>query len=385
MNIPYFDLSTILENKLFLVIFFFFSFTLIIQLVYYFAIYRKLAFYKPPKYTDKQPPISVIICARHEELNLKKNLVSVLEQDYPNFEVIVVDDCSFDNTADYLKELKSNYSHLIVVENNVNIDDRFARGKKFPLTLGLKRAKYDTVVLTDADCQPLSKNWLSNIMRNYKDGVEIVIGYSPYFRKKGLLNLFIRLDTFFVALKYFSFSLSQKTYMGVGRNLSYKKELFFKNKGFATHYHIESGDDDLFIKEVATRKNVRIEISKPSKVLSEPRTTFKGWTRQKLRHLSAGALYHSHIKFLLGLQPITEFFFYLTFFLLVFQIEYSLIVGSIFLLRYAISLFFLIRVRNKLSEKKLWLTFFPFFELFFQLFYIYVISLRLFSKSKSWN
>ena len=108
----------------------------------------------------------------------------------------------------------------------------------------------------------------------YEPGIEIVLGYGAYKKYPGILNKLIRFETFHTALQYFSYALAGKPYMGVGRNLSYRKEAFLRNKGFSAINHIPSGDDDLFINMIATKTNTAIVIDKEAHTLSEPHKTW---------------------------------------------------------------------------------------------------------------
>ena len=182
-------------------------------------------------------------------------------------------------------------------------------GKKFALTMGIKTAKHEFLLLSDADCFVESKHWITSMVHNFKSS-DIVLGYGNYEKKPGLLNMMIRFDSYIVALQYLSFSLKSLTYMGVGRNLAYKKSLFFKNKGFANHLHIPSGDDDLFIKEVAKDSNVVIEMSNNSHTISKAKDSWISWIRQKKRHFSTSSLYSLNVKFLLGLFPLSQLLFF---------------------------------------------------------------------------
>jgi hypothetical protein len=163
--------------------------------------------------------------------------------------------------------------------------------------MGIKAAKHDILLLTDADCKPVSNQWIQYMTAPYDSPeIEMVLGYSPYEKRKNILNLLIRAETSLTAMLYMSFALNGKPYMGVGRNLSYRKELFFRNKGFATHYHIPSGDDDLFVRDAANAKNVAIVINPESRMISRPENTFQDWLRQKKRHLFVGKYYKPAIK-----------------------------------------------------------------------------------------
>jgi cellulose synthase/poly-beta-1,6-N-acetylglucosamine synthase-like glycosyltransferase len=360
-----------------------FSAAILIQLIYYWLIFGRLAFFKIPPANDLQkPPVSVIVAARNEYYNLQENLPSLLEQDYPDFEVVVVNHTSTDDSALLLKEFQSKYPRLKVVQ--IDRDLNFFHGKKFPLSIGIKSAANDILLLTDADCKAVSRNWIASMVENYDAGTEIVLGYGPYYEEKGLLNLLIRYDTFMVAMQYFSFSLLGLTYMGVGRNLSYSRSMFFRNKGFTSHYQIASGDDDLFINQVATKKNTRIALQKDSFSYSLPKQTFSAWFQQKRRHLTTGKNYKFKFKFLLGTFNLSQLFVYLSgVFLLLLNVLPYYVLG-LFLLRLFTQSIVNKKILGKLREKHLYL-----FSLVGELFYMILIPLfaltTVFSKTVKWK
>ncbi|MCD0489412.1 glycosyltransferase [Pedobacter sp. MC2016-14] len=253
-------------------------------------------------------PISVVISARNEVENLKQYLPSVMEQDYPDFEVVVVNDRSWDGTQELLEAFALTYPRLKIV--TVSEGDKFIAGKKFAITMGIKAASNDWLVFTDADCMPASSQWLMGMQPPANENTEILLGYSPYFKKAGLINSLIRFETFFTAVNYLSYALKGMPYMGVGRNLAYKKTLFFKNKGFAAHMHVTSGDDDLFVNANANAQNIEIRINQLAQVWSVPKTTLKSYLVQKKRHFGAGKLYKDKHKFILTSQILFQFLFY---------------------------------------------------------------------------
>ncbi len=290
-----------------------------VQLMYYLFLFLRLALYKSPKNVlKKEEPVSIIICARNEIENLRKNLPIILQQDYPDFEVIVANDNSGDGTSDFLSELATQYANLREVRYVEN--ERYPKGKKFVLTLAIKASKYELLLLTDADCEPTGKEWLRIMQQQYKPDTHLVLGYSPYKRAKGLLNRFVRFETFYTALQYLSYAIAKIPYMGVGRNLSYRKSLFFAYKGFASHNHLLSGDDDLFVNETSNSTNTVIEINKETFTYSDAKKTWSGFWQQKSRHLSTGKEYKSKFKYLLGIFSITHILTYaLTIFLVFFE------------------------------------------------------------------
>ena len=291
---------------------FFIVFCLItlVQLFYYGWFFRRLAFYSPPsKDQSQQHPVSVIICARDEAARLVTHLPGALVQRYPStHEVIVVNHNSQDDTRFLLDEFKKTFKGLHIV--NLEHDALGIPGKKYPLSMGIKEALYEIVLLTDADCVPATEFWIQKMQDAYRPGVDVVLGYSPYKKSVGALNKLIRFDTFHTALQYFSYALAGVPYMGVGRNLSYKKEIFFRNKGFSALNHVPGGDDDLFINKVATKTNTAIVIDPETYTLSEPKKTFGEWFRQKSRHYTTAKYYKPLHKLLLGLYSSSYLLFY---------------------------------------------------------------------------
>jgi cellulose synthase/poly-beta-1,6-N-acetylglucosamine synthase-like glycosyltransferase len=363
------------------VLFVIFALSFLILLYYYLIIFGRIAFMKKKAVvSETNIPVTIIIAAKNEEENLQRNLPSVLSQNYPEFEVIVVNDYSTDDTGLILEELERRYSNLRTI--TIKQESSGPIGKKYPLTLGLKGAKYETVIFTDADCKPKTSEWIRSIVRNYSQGVEIVLGYGAYERLPGFLNKLIRFDAFSIALQYLSFAKGGNPYMGVGRNLSYKKDLFFRNKGFASHTHIPSGDDDLFINKVARAANTAVEIEEDAHTVSKVKRTYNEWVIQKRRHLTTGKYYRFKTKFMLGLLYMAKLVFPLTFIgLLLLGYEQNIIL-SIFLAKIFIQMLIFKKSMNKLKEKGLWF-FSPFFELFLIFWYPYlVVTNRFYNKSK---
>ena len=306
---------------LFSVIFLIFLFFVAIQLSYVVFIFLRLAFFKEKKpVASTLLPISIIIAARNESDNLYDNLPFILTQDYPEFEVIIVNNQSVDESAWLLKALCLQHKNLKVVEIGKN--KHLLPGKKLPITLGVKAAKYEKMVFTDADCKPASNQWLRIMSETFTENHQIILGYAPYFRTKGIINRIIRYDTAFIGASYLSFALAKIPYMGVGRNLAYTKKVFESVRGFKSHYSLPSGDDDLFIQEAAVNQNYTIQISPETFCYSKASETWKGWVRQKTRHYSTSSRYKVIKKALLGIYPISLLLVWLTFVILLFNAKW---------------------------------------------------------------
>jgi len=356
----------------------------LIQLFYFWYFFARLAFLKKKSSYNTNPelaPVSIVICAHNEYRHLLTNIPLILDQQYPSFELIIVNDRSDDGSKELLEDFARNNSRISVINLTQNLN--FFKGKKFPLSIGIKSAKYEHLLLTDADCTPASQHWISSMMRNYTPQKEIVIGFSPYKKKSGLLNGLIRFDTLHTAVQYLSMALAGKVYMGVGRNLSYKKTVFLKNKGFITHYDIPSGDDDIFINKVGTARNTAIEISAQSHMVSEPHKHFGTWTRQKRRHLSTGMYYKRATKWLLGMYIGTQSGFYLCVGLLFFTALPIYVPLSLFFIRFISQEIIYIRIAKQLNQSFPWLLL-PFAELFFVIFNPILSIYNLFAKPVKW-
>jgi cellulose synthase/poly-beta-1,6-N-acetylglucosamine synthase-like glycosyltransferase len=365
-----------------LVLFFLFCLSLTIQLWYYIGAFSKLAFYKKPDLINFSPPTSIIICARNEADNLAKFLPAMFEQEYPSFEVVVVNDCSYDHTGDFLKEFALQHSNLKIV--TIQEDENSARGKKIALMLGIKGAKHEHLLLTDADCKPADKFWLRGMMQHFKPDTDIVIGYGAYEKQKGFLNKMIRFDTFMIALQYLSFALAGKTYMGTGRNLAYKKSLFFKLKGFASHYHIESGDDDLFVNEAVSKHNSSVQVNTTNHTISRVKTSLEDWIAQKRRHITTFANYSFISKLRLVFLAGSQYLFFATFIALLLLNVGSFLIIFLFILRLLIQIIIFKKSMAELGERDL-LLLSPVIELILLFIYPLITVSNAFLKKNKWK
>jgi glycosyltransferase involved in cell wall biosynthesis len=365
------------------IVFFSFALATAIQVFYYTWFFSRIAFYKPQeKKHTQQHPVSVIICSRDEDENLARNLPGVLVQNYPStYEVVTVNDNSVDDSKYILQELKKTFKSLNVVE--LTHEAKLISGKKYPLSIGIREAKHEVLLLTDADCVPASEYWIQKMQDAYSENTEIVLGYGAYHKTSGVLNKLIRFETFHTALQYLSYALAGFPYMGVGRNLSYKKNIFLRNKGFSSINHIPSGDDDLFINKVATKKNTAIVIDPEATTRSIPKTTWKGWLKQKSRHYTTAKYYRPKHKFLLGLYFVTQFIFYPLFIAALLLFDWRLALG-LFTIRLFVQGFIFYKAMKKLDEKDLWPWFF-FLDLWMFLYYIIFAPALWRKPDKRWN
>lgn len=328
------------------------AFSLLSILFTYIKFYLPAIVYKD-KFSETDIPVSVIICAKNEEENLDAHLPLVLNQDYPVFEVVVVNDCSVDNTENIIDKYSLQYPGKI---RKVNIpeSDNYKHGKKMAIFIGIKHAKYDHLIFTDADCKPSSNQWLRIMASHFTENKEVILGYGKYKEQKSFLNKIVRYDTLTIGLQYLSAAISGNPYMGVGRNLAYTKSLFFRNKGFANHYHINSGDDDLFVNETANKDNVAVCIHPDAFTISEPPLIFKHWLLQKSRHFNTASYYKMPHQIMLGWIYFSIVFFYLSMIVIPFLFPYLWqYVISVVILKYIVQTIIISHAAKKMNEKGL--------------------------------
>jgi len=343
------------------------SVQIIYLLLFYFGVNKKASDSPQPPH-----PVSVIVCAHDEEQNLRELIPVLMAQDHPEFEVIIVEDRCNDGSYDYLREASAQHGRLKMVRV-VHKPDHIS-GKKFALTLGIKAAKYEWLLFTDADCRPASAQWITSMTECYNEQTQIVLGCSPYEKKTGWLNAFIRFESLLTAVQYIGLANLGNPYMGVGRNLAYTKSLFLNNKGFNEYLDVTGGDDDLFVNKHATKNNTRVCLGAEAVTTSKPESSWSNFFHQKLRHLSVGKRYRFADKAILAFFSTS---WLLTWFFVLPAVYFSqsaLILAGFFLIRWIVIGF----VINKASRKmgghfEAWKT--PFLDFIF-VFYYLVTGLR---------
>ncbi|MDX1602880.1 MAG: glycosyltransferase [Salinimicrobium sediminis] len=333
----------------------------LINLSYYLGFF-KFAFAPTDSFpSSKNLPVSVIICAKNEAENLRNFLPLILSQDHPNFEVVVINDASTDDTLEVLEEFEASNPKVKIV--NVQNNEAFWANKKYALTLGIKKAKKPYLLFTDADCRPESNRWLQEMSAHFEEQKSIVLGYGGYLiNTRSPLNKLIRFETLFTAIQYFSYASWGKPYMGVGRNLAYTSEEFYRQNGFANHLHVKAGDDDLFVNGAANKLNTALCLSPGGITRSVPKEDLKSWFQQKRRHVSIATHYKLEHKFLLGVFYTSQLIFWILFFVLLFSTYWQ--VALIFLaIRWIVQGTVFYNSGKKFGETDLFWVF-PFLELF---------------------
>jgi glycosyltransferase involved in cell wall biosynthesis len=276
-------------------------------------LYRNLYLHskKEKKETDT-PPLSVILVAKDAASDLQKNLPAILEQDYPEFEVIVIyEQSADDNCEDVLKLLQEKYPHL----HHSFIPDsaRYISHKKLGITMGIKASHYDWLVFTEPNCRPESNQWLRKMARNFTSNTDIVLGYSNYEKTKGWFNRKITFDTMLNSMRQLGRAIGGHPYTGCGRNLAYRKSLYYNQKGFASHLNLQRGEDDLFVNRTANKKNTRIETSPESIVRITAPHFKKNWAEDKLSYNMTSHYFKGISRYVMGFETCSRLLFFLAF------------------------------------------------------------------------
>lgn len=353
------------------------------QTAYFLLVFSKIAFYKSQLKKPKSLKVSVIICAKNEAENLNKFLPSIINQDYRNFEIVLINDASTDDTLLVMEKFASDNTNIKIV--NVKNNEAFWANKKYALTLGIKSATNPYLLFTDADCNPKSNKWIESMSSHFDNTKSVILGYGAYSKvKNSFLNKLIRFETMLSAMQYFSLAKIGFPYMGVGRNLAYTQKVFYEARGFMSHMHIRSGDDDLFINQVACNKNTDICLSHNSFTTSVPETSFRNWINQKKRHITTANHYKWREKTILALFYISQLGFWITAIALLLLVFKWKIVLSLILLKFLIQYIMYYGASKKLDEKDL-IILLPILDFFLVAFQLTIFISNLFSKPKHWK
>ncbi|MCL2098097.1 MAG: glycosyltransferase [Bacteroidales bacterium] len=360
-----------------------------LQLYYYTGVFGRVAF-KSRKEKAPPPapaPVSVITCARNEYEALQQNLKNLLEQDYPEYEVIVVNDGSEDDSEMLLASTQAQYPHLSF--RTLVQDKLFSHSKKMPLGVGIKAARYDLLLFIDADCRPSGDQWLRSMQRYFTDKTEIVLGYTRLENNP----LWLRADRFMQAFHYLGKALRRKPYMGIGSNLAYRKNLFFDNKGFDGRITERLCEDRIFINKVATRTNTKVALRSEATTVSNLRISAQRWCRERLRELRSFKLCKKQHRFPELSEALVRLIFFASLALAIvqqrerslLQAEYYPILFSLiglFVIRFTLQIIVFVRAQRRLGEKRLIPMLFL-WDLVFPFIYIALVIRSIFPAKKS--
>ncbi len=372
-----------MEKSIFYIIIGIYAFSWIFQVFYHLFFMLKTATWKTPARTNGSKPLSVIICAKNEAQNLEQFIPYVCTQDYPNYEVIVVNDGSSDETEMTLAQLKSKYSNLYYT--SIHSSKQFYSGKKLALTIGIKAANNEYLIFTDADCKPTSDQWLKEISSQFSSEKQIIVGHGRFSKKKTLFNLFLRYETFWNAVQYMGFALRGQAFMAVGRNMAYTKSLFLEKDVFKPYLNMASGDDDLFMRACANKHNTTVQLNYNSQTESIPPNNMNEWINRKSRHLTTSPKYKFSIKLSLITEVLTRQIFWLLTLCSLFFPIFTPVTISLFVVRLVIMQVILGKAAKKMGENRLYLAALV-FDLIIPIVIGYVWIINIFSaKKKKWK
>ncbi len=358
------------------------SIFILLNLLYWLFIFNKLSHYYQHQYNNKPPAThlisktAIVIAVKNEEQNIKKNLLSFLNQKPSGYKLVLVDDYSKDNTLHIIDNYSQQYPYLKVLKN------KYESGKKYALSYATQNIEEKYLLFTDADCYVKSENWLVKMTSLFNNQVKIILGYSPYTGKT-FLSKFIRFETFMTAVQYFSYAILGIPYMGVGRNIAIDKAFFIKNKGYESNFDIKSGSDDLFVNENANARNTAIQIDPDTFVYSTPAKTLNEFIKQKTRHISTSFRYKIIHKILLALYSLSHIGVYLLLIVGIFFLPLKLVI-ILWLLRIIIILTVSYRSFVLLKEKDLfiWL---PILDFLMFVYYFYMGVYYFFADKNKWK
>lgn len=354
--LPYFKLNT-WELIAILSLFLFFLIQLFFYLIHYRRLYKyiKTAGNTKTNYASEQPSVSVIIYSDNDANGLDVALQSVLDQDYPDFEVIVVNNTLTEESQELIYKYKEKYTNLYstyIPENSKAISR-----KKLAITIAVKAAKNEILLFTEPNCRIESKLWIAQMVRNYTPGIELVLGYSRVVSKRFYLKYLAAYDNLFSAIQYLGKAVSGKPYKGLSRNLSYRKELFFTQKGFSKYLFLQAGDDDLFVHQSANATNTRVEVSLDC--IPEYAVSRADWKRDKMRYALTTKYFGWKARALFRFEVLSRYLFYFLFLgiillasLLYFKWPLAVIAGILFLIRFFVQKSVINKTAKSLNDRK---------------------------------
>jgi glycosyltransferase involved in cell wall biosynthesis len=365
------------------IIFYVFAAITALHLAWYLGILGKFAFIKPQAITPKKIPVSVIVSVKNNIEEVNRLIPALISQEYPDFEIVLVDNASHDETIDVLEAYEQQYHNikLVKVENN----EAFWANKKYALTLGIKAASKDYLLFIDVHCMPASNQWIASMVSQFTLSKTIVLGYSALQKKKNsLLNKLIRFDGMLAATGYFAWAKAGRPYTGNGRNLAYKKDEWYQHNGYIKHIKIRLGEDALFINEAATKKNTAICYTPESITSRESKKTYKEFIREKRKRLYTTRYFKPFDR----LQLKAFFVLHLLFFgfaiaLAILQYNWMFLVPAV-VIRYIVTWVTLAQSAKRLNEKDT-VYWYPFIEIMLIFTQLYAYIANLFKKPVHWR
>lgn len=353
------------------------------QVLYYIIVYGRICFHKSPKEElEHFPSVSVVICAKDDAYNLERRLPFILEQQYPNFEVVVVNDASRDESEYVLRVLQEIYPNLNVVHLYENVN-RFL-GKKYPISIGIKSAKNEIILLTEADTQPCGYNWITEMVKGFEPKTQMVIGHSIYESKNTFISSLIQYEHQTSSMNYLGNAILKNPYMGTGKNLAFTKKMFFAVNGFIPQYNIPVGEDQVFVNKYAHSKNTKVVLTKDSISQTAPKEKYYEWMIQKKRNYRSLSFFKLKDKLTVSLMPITTVLLYsLIAISIIYKFPWQYAVMAL-IIKYTIQIIIYFKTSRKLGTKQVaFLS--PLYEIIFLPFNTIIRISSLLTKRDKWK
>lgn len=287
-----------------------FALVTVIQLIYYFLIYGKFTFHrKKSAVSFKEVPMSVVVVVRDNASQILQSLPKLLSQQYPAFEIVVVNDRSPDeNTLFTIKEYSNRYPNIKFVDLSEAVST--SKGRKMAVSFGIKCATYENILVTSPDCEPSSVHWLSAMAANFQGQKKVVVGYSTYARRRTPYNAFLRYDNVVGAVQYFSHVLRNATYRADFNNIAFLRQLFYNQKGFTSFNHLEWGEEDIFVHRISGGDNTSVEYSPESMIVQNNIPSYGYWRSHKISLYYTRKFNSTRNRFSLSMFDATNMLFY---------------------------------------------------------------------------
>lgn len=280
-----------------------------IELLYYYLLFARFSFMRKKSDTSHyQPAVSVVMVAKDAASVLLKTLPKFLNQQYGEFEVVVVNDHSQDDTRLLLVEYQQQYSNLKIVELDTSVTT--IRGKKFALSMGIRCASHSCILITSPECAPTSTHWIEKMAAKFENDKQIVLGYSTFERRKNPFNRMLHFDCLVNAIQYFSLARINSTYRGNAWNMGFTEQMFVQQRGFASHNHIRYGEEDIFVSRSAKRNNTAIEFSREAITVLQRNARHDYWLDHKQGLYYTRKFNTFKNRFLLNFYAVVNLLFY---------------------------------------------------------------------------
>lgn len=332
-----------------------------LQVIYWLIFYLKFAISKPSKKSPKRIPVSVILYVKNQMSEIVDVLPKLLSQQYHDFEVVIVNNASTDDTLEICKEFASLYPNIRIVD--VINNEAFWGSKRYALTLGIKASRHEYLLFVDCDTQIPSDNWLWQMSAQFTLNKTIVLGMTQYTKSKDFFNKWIRFEHTFTQLQNFSFSRFVTPYNLVAKNVGYKKEEFYKVNGFIEHMNDVQNEQEFLLKKIATSKNVTVCDEPLSTIFIPTPKNNKEWKIEKKRQLKVLKQMSFGAKFLHTLHHLTRIILLPITVILLCWLYQPIVVLSIYFILFLLRWLVFSLALNKFNQKdiKIW---YPIFEMF---------------------